>query len=134
MQQKEQICYEQTYCKLKYKFRQKTKFCPRDLEISDVEREIGYCRDSKQYIMRYIELLKDKVIRYLPHLNDVKIMLGIYDKDNILHHIMVGIYCLVRNRVETEIAKNYLYESIFTVIQYKGEVVFVGSICFHGIL
>lgn len=126
------IHYEHIHSKIKWKYSTKLNDFE-DIKISDLNREIGYCYGSNQYIMRFIEVLKDKVIRNLPELNEVKIILGIFDKNNILHRLMVEIYYLINDILKRANIKKNFYKTIFTIIKYKGEVVFIGDISFDGI-
>lgn len=133
MENKQLIHYESFHCNIHLKCN--SSFFGNDYEvikISDLEKELGYCYGSKQYIMRFIEILKNRVIRFLPDLNKVKIMLGLFDKNNVLHNIIIEIYCLINGMIKKEIEK-YFYKTIFTIIEYKGKIVFIGNISFNGI-
>ena len=104
-----------------------------DIKISDLEKEIGYCYGSTQYIMSFIEMMKHRVIRLLPNLGDVTIMIGVFDRNNILHSLMIGAYNLINNILKREIYRKNFYKTIITIIKYKGEIVFIGDISFDGI-
>jgi len=133
MTEKEVICYQKIHCKLNWKYKSFLKDDFEIISVSDIENEINYCYGSTQYIMRFIEMLKDRVIRFLPDLNEVKIMIGIFDKDNILHRLLVGAYYVICNILRQDVKKTNFYKTIFTVIEYKGDVVFMGNISFDGI-
>jgi hypothetical protein len=133
MSGKKLICYEEIHCALNWKY---TSFLKNDFEIikvADLVREINYCNDSTQYIMRFIEILKDKVIRLLPNLNEVKIMIGVFDKNNILHRLMVGAYYVICNILKRDLKRKNFYKTIITIVEYEGHVVFMGDINFDGI-
>jgi hypothetical protein len=83
--------------------------------------------------MRFIEILKDRVIRILPNLNEVKIMIGVFDKNNILHRLIVGAYYVICNILKRDVKRKNFYKSIITIIEYEGNVVFMGDINFDGI-
>lgn len=68
MSEKKLICYEEIQCKLHWKYKSLLKD-DTVINVTDIEREINYCHDSTQYIMRFIEMLKDKVIRLLHDLH-----------------------------------------------------------------
>jgi hypothetical protein len=129
------IYYEHIHAKIHWKYTSSifTNDDIGDIKIDNLKREIAYCYGSTRYIMGFIEMLKHKVIRLLPNLSDVKIMLGIYDKNNILHNLMVGAYYIVCKMLKKEVNKNHIYKTVITVIQYKGETVFMGGLCFDGI-
>ena len=128
------ICYEHIHSKIRWKYTSSIiNERIDDIKISDLQRETGYCYGSTRYIMGFIEMLKHKVIRLLPDLSDVKIILGVYDKNNILHSLLIGAYCIICNMLKKEVNKNYIYKTVITIIKYKGDVVFIGGLSFHGI-
>jgi len=77
-------------------------------------------------------MLKHRVIRLLPDLNKVKIMIGVFDKDNVLHRLMVGAYYVICNILKRDVKKKSFYKTIFTIIEYNGDIVFMGNISFDG--
>jgi len=127
------ICYEEIRYKLSWKYTSLLKDDFVIINTSDIEREINYCNDSTGYIMRFIEMLKHRVIRLLPNLNKVKISIGVFDKDNVLHRLMVGAYYVISNILKRDVIKKNFYKTIFTIIEYEGNIVFMGSISFDGI-
>ena len=78
-------------------------------------------------------MMKHRVIRLLPNLNEVKIIIGVFDRNNILHRLMIGAYHLINNILKREINRKNFYKTIITIIKYEGEVVFMGDISFDGI-
>ncbi len=133
MSEKMLICYQEIHYVLSWKYKSFLKDDFEIIKVSDIKREIKYCYGSTQYIMRFIEILKDRVIRFLPNLNKVKIMVGLFDKNNILHRLMVGAYYVICNILKSNIKIKSFYKTIFTVIQYEGFVVFMGDISFDNI-
>jgi hypothetical protein len=133
MSEKKLIRYQEIHCMLSWKYKSFMKDDFEIIEVSDIEREIKYCNGSTQYIIRFIEMLKDRVIRFLPNLNEVKIMIGVFDKDNILHRLMISAYFTICNILKNTITKKNLYKTIFTIIEYEGNIVFMGDISFDGI-
>jgi len=101
--------------------------------ITDIVKEINFYYNSTQYIMAFIEMLKDKVIRLLPVLNKVQIIIGIFDKNNILHYLIVESYYIICNILQNEFKKRNFYKSIFTIIKYNNNIVFIGELSFDGI-
>jgi hypothetical protein len=133
MRGKKLICYEDIHYVLNWKYKSYLKDDFEIIKVSDIEKEINYCSGSTQYIMRYIELLKDRVIRFLSNLNDVKIAIGVFDQNNILHRVMVGAYYVICNILKRDVKKTSFYKSIFTIIEYQGNIVFMGDLSFDGI-
>ena len=127
------ICYEHIHYKLNWKYKSLLKDDFEIISVADIEREINYCYDSTQYIMSFIEMLKHRVIRLLPNLNKVKIMIGVFDKDNVLHRLMVGAYYVICSMLRREVKIKSFYKTIFTIIEYEDNIVFMGNISFHGI-
>ena len=133
MTENKMICYEEVRCNLSWKYK---SFFKNDFElinVTDVEREINYCSNSTQYIMAFISMLKHKVIRLLPDLNKVQISIGIFDKNNVLHRLIVGAYYVISGILKRQVKKKSFYKSVFTIIEYDGGVVFMGELSFDGI-
>lgn len=133
MSGKNLICYEEIHYVLNWKYKSYLKDDFEIIKVTDIERVIKYCYDSTQYIMRFIEMLKDRVIRLLCNLNEVKIMIGVFDKNNILHRLMVGAYYVICNILRKDVKRKSFYKTIFTIIEYEGRVVFIGDLSFDGI-
>jgi len=125
------IHYEKLECKVNFKW--KTIF-ENDFEIidlKDIKRERSQCYGELQYIKNFIEVMKERVIRKLPQLNKVKITLGIFDKNNVIHRLMVSTFQMLFKILKIE-KKINLYKSIIVIIEYEGNVVFSGSLNFDG--
>lgn len=130
---KQLIYYEYVHCKLDWKYKSFLKDDYEIIHVSDIQREINYCSNSTQYIMRFIEIMKDRVIRLLPDLHKVKITLSIFDKDNVLHRLIIGTYYIICKMLRRDSKINIVYKTVFTTIEYEGTVVFTGHISFDGI-
>jgi len=89
MSSKQVIYYESLYCKVNFKYTTVLRDDFDIIDLKDIERERSYCFGSDQYIKNFIEVMKEKVIKKLPELNKVKIILGIFDKNNIWHRFMI---------------------------------------------
>lgn len=133
MDDKNLIYYENIHSKIHWRYTSILKDDCELINVTDITREIGYCYGSDQYIMRFIEILKDRIIRYLPELDKVQIILGIFDKNKMLHRLMVGVLHLINKILKRGLNEKKLYKSILTIIKYKNEVVFIGDLCFDGI-
>ena len=133
MSEKSLICYQEIHSMLNWKYKSFLKSDFEIIKVTDIKREINYCYDSTQYIMRFIEILKDKVIRLLPNLNKVKIMIGVFDKNNILHRLIIDAYYVICNILKSDLKIINLNKTIFTIVEYEGNVVFMGNISFDGI-
>ena len=127
------IYYEDIHYKVNWKYKSLLKDDFVIINVTDIEREINYCYGSTQYIMSFIEMLKDRVIRLLPDLNKVKITIGVFDKDNVMHRLMVGAYYVICNILRRDVKVKSFYKTIFTIIEYEGHIVFMSDISFDGI-
>jgi hypothetical protein len=127
------IYYENIHYKLNWKYKSLLKDEYEITNITDIVKKIDFCYNSTQYIMIFIEMLKDKVIRLLPNLNKVQIIIGIFDKNNILHRLIVESYNIICNILQNEFKEKNFYKSIFAIIKYNSNIVFMGEINFDGI-
>ncbi len=127
------ICYENTHCKVKFRFK---SWLQDDFEIDDIteiEREQHYCYGTDQYIKNFIGVMKERVIRHLPCLHKVDIKLGILDKDNMWHRFIIATVEMLNNILKIERKMNY-YKSIFVIIRYENNIVFTGNLNFQGLV
>ena len=132
MASKQLIYFEDLHCKVKFKY---TSYLKDDFEINgieDIERKLSFCYGEEQYIRGFIEILKDNVIKHLPQLNKVKIILGIFDKNNVMHRFIIATVKTLRKMIGIEKKINY-YKSIFVIIEYENKIVFMGDLNFEGI-
>lgn len=133
MSKKELICYEDIHYKLTWKYKSALKDDFEIIKVTDIVEEINYCYGPTQYIMSFIDMLKHRIIRLLPKLNKVKITIGTFDENNILHRLMVGTYYVICNILRRDIKRKNLYKTIFTIIEYEGDIVFMSDISFDNI-
>lgn len=129
MTSKQMIHYENLHCKVNYKWKTFLKDDFEIIDLKDIERERRYCYGEEQYIKSFIEVMKDKVIKKLPKLNKVKIMLGVFDKNNIMHRLIVSTFQMLCKILKIE-KKINLYKSIIVIIEYEGQHVFTGNLNF----
>jgi len=132
MSSKQVIYYESLYCKVNFKYTTVLRDDFDIIDLKDIERERSYCFGSDQYIKNFIEVMKEKVIKKLPELNKVKIILGIFDKNNIWHRFMITTAQILLKILKIERKLNF-YKSIIVLIKYENEVVFTGDLNFEGI-
>jgi len=59
-------------------------------------------------------------------------MLATFDKNNIIHKIIIVIANMMTNLLKIKENLN-IYKSIFVVIEYEGQTVFMGSLNFTGL-
>jgi hypothetical protein len=97
-----------------------------------LEKEIIYCKNDVDYIRTFIEHIKDKVIKKCKNLNSVNIILCIFDKNNIIHRLMVVITNMMINLLKIKGKKDF-YKSIIVFVEYEGQQVFMGDLNFTGL-
>lgn len=120
-------------CNFKYnKSFFKNEFNEDDITVDNLEKEIFYCKNDIDYMRSFIEHIKDRVIKKCKNLSSVKIILATFDRNNIIHKFMIIITNMMRNLLKLKEKINY-YKSIIVIIEYEGEMVFMGDLNFTGI-
>ena len=100
------------------------------IQLFDLEKEIFYCKNEVYYIKSFIDHIKEKVIKKCKNLSSVKIILATFDKNNILHKIIIAIATMMKNFLQIKEKINY-YKSIMVIIEYEGQEVFMGGLNFN---
>jgi hypothetical protein len=103
-----------------------------DINVDNLEKEISYCKNDVDYIKGFIEYIKERVIKKCKNLNSVKIMLATFDKNNLIHKIIIVLANMMKNLLKIK-EKVDIYKSIFVVIEYEGQSVFMGDLNFTGL-
>jgi len=103
-----------------------------DIKLDNLEKEIIYCKNDVDYIKAFIEHIKEQVIKKCKNLNLVKIRLATFDKNNIIHKIIIVIANMMENLLKIKEKVN-IYKTIFVVIEYEGQTVFIGGLNFAGL-
>ena len=103
-----------------------------DIKLDNLEKEIFYCKNDIEYMRSFIEHIKERVIKKCKNLSSVKIMLATFDKNNLIHKIMVVITTMMKNLLKIKEKINY-YKSIIVFIEYEGQLVFIGDLNFTGL-
>lgn len=103
-----------------------------DIKLDNLEKEIIYCKNDVDYIKSFIEHIKERVIKKCKNLNSVKIMLATFDKNNLIHKMIIVISKMMKKLLKIKEMVN-IYKSIFVVIQYEGQTVFIGDLNFTGL-
>lgn len=101
-------------------------------KLIDLKKELIYCKNTNDYIAKFIEYIKDNVIKRCKNLEAVKIKLAIFDKNNILHKFIVTVSSMLINLLKSK-QKIDFYKSIFVIVKYEKEIVFMGDINFKGL-
>jgi predicted transcriptional regulator len=132
MSSKQVIYYENLHCKVNFKYKTVLQDDFEVTDLKDIEREYNYCIGSDQYIKNFIEVMKERVIKKLPKLNKVKIILGIIDNNNIWHRLIITTVQMLHKILKIE-RKIDFYKSVFVIIKYENDIVFMGDLNFEGI-
>lgn len=118
-------------------FRYNMSFCKNEInehyiKLDNLEKEIIYCKNEAYYINRFIEHIKESVIKKCKNLGLVKIMLATFDKNNIIHKTIIVIANMMKKILKIQEKLN-VYKSIFIVIEYEGQTIFMGDLNFTGL-
>jgi hypothetical protein len=103
-----------------------------DFTLDNLEKEIIYCKNDVDYIKSFIEHIKERVIKKCKNLNSVKIMLATFDKNNLIHKIIIIIVNMMKDLLKIKEKVN-IYKSIIVVIEYEDQPVFMGDLNFTGL-
>jgi hypothetical protein len=101
-------------------------------KLSDIKYEEIYCNNCNIYIKSFIDYIKDNIIKKLENLNFVKIHLNIFDKNNILHRLIITVSNMAYDllKIKKHISFN---KSVFTYVTYNKKIVFIGNINFENV-
>ena len=134
MENKQLIYYENLHSKVHWKYTSNFKDDFEIIKLEDVWREENCCYGVNQYIKKFIEVMKERVIRYLPELEKVHIILAIFDKNNLFHRLAISITDMMNKILNLKRRKLDYYKSIFVIINYDDKNVFMGSLNFEGLV
>jgi hypothetical protein len=110
----------------------KNVFNEHDIKVDNIEKEIIYCRNEVDYIKGFIDHIKERVIKKCKNLSSVKIMLATFDKNNMMHKIMIFISDMMKKLLQIKEKVN-IYESIIIIIEYEEQTAFIGELNFTGL-
>ena len=102
------------------------------IKLDNVEKEIFYCKNDVDYIKSFIDYIKERVIKKCKNLSSVTIFLATFDKNNIIHKMIVVIATMMQNLLQIKQKLNY-HKSIIVEIEYEGESIFMGGLNFTGL-
>jgi hypothetical protein len=123
------ICYRHMQSKVSYKF----GFFDHELiKIEDLHEEMGYCKNTGDYIKRFVEFLKECVIRKYKYLDAITFTMKTFDRNNIMHRLIVNVVDLLKQMLRIK-DKIDLYESVVVDVYYGNKHVFTGQINFTGL-
>ena len=106
-----------------------------DYEVSkldDIKQELEYYKNTDAYIKGFIDYIKQNVIKKVKNLNLVKIELAIFDKDVILHRLIITVANMIKDILKCK-EKIDFYKSVIVFVKYENEIVFMGNINFTGL-
>jgi hypothetical protein len=101
--------------------------------VEDLHEEIQYCRDTIEYIKRFVEFIKENVIRKYKDLDNISIRVKMFDKNNIIHRFMVNVVNTIKDLMHIK-DKIDFYKSIYVSVYNGDERVFTGQINFTGLI
>jgi len=130
-----QLIYSETSgCRVCWKYKSYIETDIDTIKLQDVWTETTYCYGIESYIQGFVEHIKEKVIRYLPNLQEIQITYGVFDKNNWLHRFTISTIKLLAKILNQKIKKENYYKSIFIEIKYQGKQAFFGALSFDGLI
>ena len=109
-----------------------TELDKNNFQLTNLEKEVFYCKTDVDFIKRFIEHIKENVIRKCKNLDLVNIMLTTFDKNNLMHKMIIVISDLIHNLLQIKKRVN-IYKSVFVLIENEGQTVFTGCLDFTGV-
>jgi hypothetical protein len=106
-----------------------------DYEVSkldDIKEELEYYKNTDAYIKGFIDYIKQNVIKKVKNLNSVKIELTIFDKDVILHRLIITVANMIKDILKCK-EKIDFYKSVIVCVEYENVIVFMGNLNFTGL-
>ena len=134
MQDKEIIYYETLHSKVHWKYKTWLEDDFEIIKLEDVWREECLCYGVDQYINSFIEVMKERVIRYLPELEKVHVILATLDRNNLLHRLIISVSEMMIKILNLKPRKIDYYKSVFVIIKYDGKNMFMGDLSFDGLV
>lgn len=131
---KEIIYYENLHSKVHWKYKTWLEDDFEIIKLEDVWREEKYCYGVDQYINQFIEVMKERVIRYLPELEKVDVILATLDRNNLLHRLIISVTDMMIKILNLKARQIDYYKSVFVIIKYEGKNVFMGNLSFQGLV
>lgn len=131
---KQIIYYENLHCKVHWKYKTLLEDDFEIIKLEDVWREENYCHGIDQYINQFIEVMKERVIRYLPKLEKVHIILATLDRNNLLQRLIISVGVMMSKMLNLKARKIDYYKSVFVIIKYDGKNMFMGDLSFDGLV
>jgi hypothetical protein len=101
-------------------------------KLDNIQQELEYYKNTDAYIKGFIDYIKQNVIKKVKNLNSVKIELAIFDKDVILHRLIITVANMIKDILKCK-EKIDFYKSVIVRVQYENETVFMGNINFTGL-
>ena len=131
---KQIIYYESLHSKVYWKYKSWLEDDFEIIKLEDIWREENHCYGVDQYIKQFIEVMKERVIRYLPELEKVDILLATLDRNNLLHRLIISVSEMMVKMLNLKARKFDYYKSVFVIIKYDGKNVFMGNLNFEGLV
>lgn len=133
-EEKQIIYYENLNSKVHWKYKTWFEDDFEIIKLEDVWREESCCYGVDQYIKSFIELMKERVIRYLPELEKVDVILATLDRNNLLHRLIISVGDMMKKILNLKARKIDYYKSVFVIIKYDGKNMFMGNLSFDGLV
>jgi hypothetical protein len=125
-------------CTCKTKFQIYNNFWQEYFEIKEIinlKKKLIKCKTINQFINIIIEFIKDKIIRKFYCLKKFNIKISGINNNNIYHQIILSLSEIIRKKLKIKEKEKINYnKSLFIIIWYENNLVFMTNICFDGII
>ena len=95
--------------------------------LENIHHKIRPYKDSDHYIKGFIDHIKHNVIKKFPNLSLIEIGISVFDKNNILHRLIVTVANMLQDILKIK-GKFDTKNTVFVVVTYENKIVFAGTI------
>jgi hypothetical protein len=95
--------------------------------LENIHHKIRHFKDSDHYIKGFIDHIKHNVIKKFPNLSLIEIVISVFDKNNILHRLMVTVANMLQDILKIK-DKFDTKNTVFVMVAYENKIVFTGTL------
>ena len=92
-------------------------------QVHNLKHKRMFFKTEKAYLYYYINYLKENILMKLPELRKAKIYIKLFDKNNLIHQLIVSVNEFIQNALKL----TYSDKNIFIYVQYGNEIKFIGT-------
>jgi hypothetical protein len=95
--------------------------------LENIHHKIRPYKDSDHYIKGFIDHIKHNIIKKFPNLSLIEIVISVFDKNNILHRLMVTVANMLQDILKIK-GKFDTKNTVFVMVAYENKIVFTGTL------